>query len=821
MRTHWIVCWLAALPFMAGCATGLRTDPPRDRATLDARLAELRAHYRPFLRSRPAPLPKPQRQLLDGADWLCKYELAAQVSSPGKDEPRFVERPPAPAYFTPGLNERDWQSTSVPEWQYGMHGRKNGYGAILWYRKHFPAAKPEAGRRAWLVFEGADWFAEVWLNGRKLGEHSVYHEPFRFDVTEVLAEQNELAVRITSGRRFGEPAAYWTVFPVPNPPGKDPLRYVPDRSKSLLGVRSDDTHVGDGYGIHRSVYLETTGSTRLDQVFVRCNPDDDSVKIAIEVDAAAPANAAIQVELMPENFDGPAVQIVQEVPLTAGANTLRLSGALPDVRRWSPETPYLYRARACVTTDGRTEVRDAVFGARTFAMVTAQAATPDRPEGLFLLNGEPMYLRGANIQGLNALYYWGQPERIVDALLMLKAGGFNSVRACQHVCFPEVLELLDRMGVVSEQDQGTRAIETPATMTQLELAARALARETYNHPGVVFISFANECSFDPTSCIQAALAADPDRLIAPISGQMDKGGNMWIKNRENYPQLPADLWANVINDVHNYMGWYGGMAGMLWKMPASYPADQRMQVIGEYGSEALDAYATMRDHYMPYWKPTPLPGEDRLWGAVQIEKADRRQIFGFRGRIPKTLSEYIIASQTYQADQLTVLTRAWRLSPHKVSGYFQFHFYDVLPANWPKCIVSHDFEPKRGFYAMAQLNQPIVPLPVLSADGQQLSLWTANDTVLSDAAASIVYVVRTGRSVWAQGTVTANVKAYDALEAGTVSLETVPADTDTVSIDLELRDADGRRISAYSGEFFIRAWRVKEAILPSKPSTAS
>ena len=35
---------------------------------------------------------------------------------------------------------------------------------------------------------------------------------------------------------------------------------------------------------------------------------------------------------------------------------------------------------------------------------------------------------------------------------------------------------------------------------------------------------------------------------------------------------------------------------------------------------------------------------------------------------------------------------------------------DVLPANWPKSIVSHDHRPKKAYYQLAQINQPLVAL---------------------------------------------------------------------------------------------------------------
>ena len=46
-------------------------------------------------------------------------------------------------------------------------------------RTAFEASRLPSDRRAFLVFAGVDWEAEVWLNGEFLGRHKVYYEPFR------------------------------------------------------------------------------------------------------------------------------------------------------------------------------------------------------------------------------------------------------------------------------------------------------------------------------------------------------------------------------------------------------------------------------------------------------------------------------------------------------------------------------------------------------------------------------------------------------------------------------------------------------------------
>ncbi len=108
----------------------------------------------------------------------------------------------------------------------------------------------------------------------------------------------------------------------------------------------------------------------------------------------------------------------------------------------------------------------------------------------------------------------------------------------------------------------------------------------------------------------------------------------------------------------------------------------------------------MRDHYPPQLHP-PAPETDALWAASQVEKHDVRQIVGL-GRNPTNLREYIEASQDYQEALLADKVIGMRLSPWAIAGYFHFHFIDVVPAFWPKSIVSFDHRPKKAYFQLAQ-----------------------------------------------------------------------------------------------------------------------
>ena len=69
------------------------------------------------------------------------------------------------------------------------------YNQAFWYRTTFK--KPETnGRRVILVLEGTNRYGTVYLNGKKLKQIRGHVLMMRHDITDLLAEDNCLAVRI-------------------------------------------------------------------------------------------------------------------------------------------------------------------------------------------------------------------------------------------------------------------------------------------------------------------------------------------------------------------------------------------------------------------------------------------------------------------------------------------------------------------------------------------------------------------------------------------------------------------------------------------------
>ncbi len=807
-------------------------DPvPASEAALTARIRELRVCFEPFLRSLPAPLEARSRRDLSGV-WRWKFEVEDFTGGP---------RPAAPDWHRPDLDDADWATTAVPEWRYDAPTPAEAKidprahrpdSRIVWYRTTFAAAAPSPGRRVFVAFAGATWETEVWLNGVFLGRHTAYWEPFRFEVTRHLRGRNVLAVRVLAGPQLGEPVSGWTVLSCAL---AEQPRHVRDAARSILGQRTPfafkSSCFATGFGIHREVFLETTCAVAVAAIFVRGAAGASAATVRVETDALEDGEVTLAVQILPENFEGRAYRTTATRPVRHGVDSHTLSVPTPGARRWRPAEPCLYRCRVTLL-DGerRLDAADALFGHRSFRLVTERDAARPLPTGLFLLNDEPVYLRGAAVSpALNTLWYWCQEDRLIDVLLMVKAGQFNAVRACEHVQFAEVRELQDRLGILSEQDlvgagvgyvppeSGGAGNGAVPLATLGELAVR-LARACYNHPGVVLLTTGGiETGFDPVDIVTAVLDADPERIVKPISGNMRDWGSAYECPPPDYPSLSRQQWDNVVNDFHCYNGWY--RRGLPLSRLSEPCPPGRMLTVGEFGAEALDGYATMQ-RYPPLLQPPPATA-DRLWGHAQVKRGDPRLTIGLRGRRPHGLRDYIDASQTYQADALAEQVTGFRLSPQRIAGHFVFHLIDALPAEWQKSLVSFDGTPKRAFFALAQLNQPVLPLFRFLDEGRRLALWVANDRNKGLPGCRLGWRLEAadhGR-VLLEGAVAADVAPLDATPIATIDLPPAVHNTPTVTVSLVLRDAAGAAVSAYRREVFLKAWRPPDYEIGEPPRT--
>src|SRR6266498_457192 len=75
------------------------------------------------------------------------------------------------------------------------------YEGTVWYKKSFDYRKKEQ-TRIFVYFGAANYLADVYLNGQKLGRHEGGFTPFNFEITKLVREKdNFLVVKVDNKRR--------------------------------------------------------------------------------------------------------------------------------------------------------------------------------------------------------------------------------------------------------------------------------------------------------------------------------------------------------------------------------------------------------------------------------------------------------------------------------------------------------------------------------------------------------------------------------------------------------------------------------------------
>ena len=94
----------------------------------------------------------------------------------------------------------DLPGTSSPFSQNAISQVNGGFttGGTGWYRKSFTIPENLKGKRFRILFEGVYMNAEVWLNGRPIGNHPYGYSSFWFDITDNLKYEGEniLSVKV-------------------------------------------------------------------------------------------------------------------------------------------------------------------------------------------------------------------------------------------------------------------------------------------------------------------------------------------------------------------------------------------------------------------------------------------------------------------------------------------------------------------------------------------------------------------------------------------------------------------------------------------------
>lgn len=426
------------------------------------------------------------------------------------------------------------------------------YEGPVWYRRLFPYHK-RAGTRCFVYFGAANYQASVYLNGKKLGEHTGGFTPFNFEITDAVNDgDNFLVVEVNSARRAdGIPA-----------PNTDWWNYG-GLTRDVSVVEVPDTFIED--------YLVQLAKGSANEIagWVRLNGPAKSQQVTLEIPEAGIRKEATT------NSDGLA--------------EFKFSGKLD---LWSPENPKLYRVALSTTSD---RVEDQI-GFRTIETRGSQ----------ILLNGKPVFLRGISMHE-EAPFRGGRAFSVEDAQTLLgwaKELGCNFVRLAHYPHNENEIRLADKLGLLVWSEVPVYWIvdwQNPATLESAESQLRDSIARDRNRASIILWSLSNETPIDPartefiSKLASFARQQDPTRLLTSALNHTQNSGP---QSRTLNDPLGASLDVLGINE---YIGWYEGKPEDAprthWTIAYNKPV-----IVSEFGAGAVagnhgDANARFTEEY--------------------------------------------------------------------------------------------------------------------------------------------------------------------------------------------------------------------------------
>lgn len=345
-----------------------------------------------------------------------------------------------------GMNEEKVQWVEMEDWQ---------------YKTTFTLTKEQLEHQAaFLNFEGLDTYADIYLNGSLLERTDNMFVGYELPVKDVLREgENRLQVYFHSPIKQTLPQ--WETdgfeYPADN-----------DHSKTRVSIYSRKAPYSYGWdwgirlatsGIWRPVTLELFDVARIEDYYVQqvsVSKEVAKVNNVLEVNHVGNTPQPAEVVVTYSYKDGAKVTERKNITLQPGCNKINVLMEITNPHLWMPNG---WGEAALYDFETTVKVGDKVLASdkERVGLRTIQVVLEDDKDGkafYFVVNGQPMFAKGANFIPDDALLPNVTTERYVQLMKDVKDANHNMIRVWGGGVYEDnrFYDAADEMGILVWQD---------------------------------------------------------------------------------------------------------------------------------------------------------------------------------------------------------------------------------------------------------------------------------------------------------------------------------------------------------------------------------
>ena len=476
-------------------------------------------------------------------------------------------------YPRPQLERKDWINLNGP-WKYSIRNQgdidpdeHDGYilvpfplesslsgvmksltaDQVIYYEKTVTLPEEWDGKHVLLNFGAVDWKCEVFINKKRVGEHTGGYSYFYFDITNYLkGRKNVITLRVTDITDSVDSS--WGKY---QPVGKQTLTpngiwYTP------------------ASGIWQTVWLEPVTAHYIDKIDINNNYDNKEIKLTFNVANSLKLPIEYCIKYNDQIIANGKGKSNQEITINVSQN----------FHPWSPTEPNLYVIMADLKSDAK-DLLDSITSYTTIRKLESKKDSAGIPR--IFLNDKPLFNIGPLDQGYwpDGIYTPPSEEAMVFDIQRMKDLGFNTLRKHAKTETFRFYYQCDKIGMVVWQDMpsgnvGTSGSWDPWNMDGGEDTVRTQGSKDNFYKEwegiiqnlkffqciIVWTPF-NEAwgQFDTEAVVQYTLQRDNLRLINAASG----GNHRAVGNFIDFHTYPDPRYPFKYNESINVVGEYGGL----------------------------------------------------------------------------------------------------------------------------------------------------------------------------------------------------------------------------------------------------------------------